>query len=39
LSNVFESEAAAQAVASQEQPPDATVTVDSVEVGEIVASA
>ena len=38
--SVFESESAAQAVAGQVQPPaGAPVTIDSVEVGEVVANA
>jgi hypothetical protein len=37
---VFESEGAAQAVAGQvEPPPGAPVTIDSVEIGEVVAHA
>jgi hypothetical protein len=37
--SVFESEDAAQALAGQIQPPGDFVTFDSVEVGEVVASA
>jgi hypothetical protein len=38
--SVFESEEAAQAVAGQDQPPPSSaVTIDSIEVGEVIASA